>query len=323
MDWIESIPTMNITKQSMNNTKLYRILATKDINASQDEFDLDMKGNIVNTVNVWTDENITLTNNDITHYDMAVLDTIYTIMKHGYTLFTPESVVHIMSGNSRVQITPKRINEVMESISKLQLIRIKVDCTSEFNAYQKKRGMEKADSMVYESYLLPVGKAEARFDVNGKKVIAYRILELPALYRYAEMNGQIAVVPAHLFDTLGVFADTEEAILIKRYVIKRVAQIVKKNKLNNNKISFIWFDKSEKEQRGLFPDLGYVPEKTPAWRKKKARINEVVKGTLDVLVEGMAITGYEEYREDGTKNPASPVIGYMIKFDRKRTSLPT
>ena len=139
-----------------------------------------------------------------------------------------------------------------------------------------------------------------------------------------------------LLETQQEFNDTDEAILIKRYVIKRVAQIVKKNSLNSNKISFLWLDKAEGEQRGLYPELGYkVPEPkdyendadykkaAKKWREKtKPMINRVVKGTLETLKKASAITRYEEYREDGTKNPTSPVVGYKIYFDKKTTNLP-
>ena len=323
MENSERLPVLNFSRQYMNNTKLSRVLTTKQIDITEDEFNLNITDKVVNLVNIWQDDHITLTNTNITPFDMAVMDATYTIMLQGPMLITPEWIVRVMSGNERVQITQKKINAVMESINKLQFVRIKVDCTEEYNAYQLQKGKKPVKFWGYESYLLPVGKVEARFDANGKKVIAYKVLEKPALYRYAEMNKQIVDVPAYLLETREHFSDTDEAVLIKRYVIKRVAQIVKRNSLNNNKVSFLWFDRTENEERGLFPELGYKPDSTPAWRKKKARIIEIVKGTLDTLVEGKAITKYEDYREDGTNNPTSPIIGYKIYYNIKQSSLPT
>lgn len=323
MENSERLPVLNFSRQYMNNTKLSRVLTTKQIDITEDEFNLNITDKVVNLVNIWQDDHITLTNTNITPFDMAVMDATYTIMLQGPMLITPEWIVRVMSGNERVQITQKKINAVMESINKLQFVRIKVDCTEEYNAYQLQKGKKPVKFWGYESYLLPVGKVEARFDANGKKVIAYKVLEKPALYRYAEMNKQIVDVPAYLLETREHFSDTDEAVLIKRYVIKRVAQIVKRNSLSNNKVSFLWFDRTENEERGLFPELGYKPDSTPAWRKKKARIIEIVKGTLDTLVEGKAITKYEDYREDGTNNPTSPIIGYKIYYNIKQSSLPT
>lgn len=323
MEDSERLPALSfVTKQYMNNTKLGRILGTKQIDITEDEFDLNITEKVVNLVNIWSDDNITLTNTNISPFDMAVLDATYTIMQQGPMLITPEWIVRVMSGNnSKSAITQKKVNNVIESITKLQYIRIKIDCTEEYNAYQIRKGNKPVDHWGYESYLLPVGKIEARYDANGKRVVAYKLLEVPALYKYAEMNQQIVDVSADLLETQSEFSDTEEAVLIKRYVIKRVAQIVKPNHLNNNKISFLWYDKKENEERGLFPELGYKPDNTAAWRKKKQRINKIVSGTLKSLKEKKAITDYKEFRENGTTNPNAPIIGYQIFYDRKKTVL--
>ena len=322
----EKLPVLNFKKQYMNNTKLSRVLTTDKtikINDKQlAKIDIKVNERIVNLVNIWTDDNITLSSDNITQYDMAVMDAAYTIMSQGPMVITPEWILKVMSGNPKQRITEKKISEVKESINKLQSIRIKVDCTSEYNEYMKKQKKKPVDNYTYESYLLPLGKVEARYEANGKIVTAYTVLQKPALYQYAEMNHQIVDVPAYLLETQSQFNDTTEAILIKRYVIKRVAQIVKNNKLNSNKISFLWYDKSDGEQRGLLPELGYENYKSEHFRKKvKPKINKIVKGTLQSLKDASAITDFEEYREDGTKNPTSPIAGYKIYFKKELTVL--
>ena len=319
----EVLPTLNFNRQYMNNTKLSRILATRKINMTDESFDLKINERVVNLIDIWSDQNITLSNDNITQYDLAVMDAAYTIMCQGPMLITPEWILRVMSGNLKQKLSEQKIEEVQASIRKLQGVRIKVDCTAEYNAFQLQKGKEPVDCWTYESYLLPLGKIEARYEANGRLVTAYTVLEKPALYRYAEMNHQIVDVPAYLLETQSHFSDTDEAVLIKRYVIKRVAQIVKANKLKGNKISFLWYDKNEKEQRGLFSELGYKPERTSAWRKKKGKINDIVKGTLKTLVDAKAISSFEEYREDGTKNPSSPIAGYKIYYDPKVTVIPT
>ena len=320
----EKLPVLNFNRQYMNNTKLSRILATKQIDISDDSFDLKIKERVVNLVNIATDANITLSNKNITQYDISVMDAAYTIMYQGYGYITPEWLIKVMSGNKNQKITPGKINEVIKSIDKLKVIRIKVDCTSEYNAYRDKKGQAPVDYWGYESYLLPLGEIEARYEANGKLVRAYTVLEKPALYRYAEMNGQIVDVPAFLLETQDKFSDTDEAVLVKRYVIKRVAQIIKSNKLKSNKVSFLWFDRTEKEERGLFPELGYTNVESDNFRRKvKPRIIKIVKGTLEILKEGNAITDFEEYREGDSKNPALPIRGYKIFYNLAETVLPT
>ncbi len=317
---VERLPVLNINRQFMNNSKLSHILTTQNLDVSGDEFDVKISDKVVNEVHISCTSHIASQNTRLTPFDIAVMDAAYTIMLHGPMLFTAEWILHVMSGNIRIQQTNSKIKAVSESINKLQNVYFKVNCTAEYNAYQLKKGEQPVKHLVYESYLMPLDKIEARFDANGKKVDAYKIIEKPALYRYAEMNNQIISVPSYLFKTRALFNDTDEAIVIKRYVIKRVAQILSNNKLQSNKVSLLWHDRSKGEDRGLLPDLGYVPSKTPAWRKKKMHILKIITGTLDVLIDGKAITSYKEYRADGTNNPASPIIGFMIYYDIRSTS---
>lgn len=310
----EKLPVLNFDRQYMNNTKISRILSTKPIPIEDvaSELKIPINDKIINLVDIWRDENITLSTNNITQFDMAVMDAAYTIMCSGYMVITAEWIARVLSGNPNQKITPQKVGAIRRSIDKLRSVHIKIECKDEINARRDTKG--KIDKFVYESYLLPLDKIEARYEANGKEIVAYPVLIKPALYRYAEIVHQIVDVPAELLDTHNEFRDTDEAILIKRYVIKRVAQIVKKNNLNSNKISFLWYDKDIKEERGLFPELGYVPDDTDAWRDKKRKINKIVKLTLQSLKDKEAIVDFEPYREDGTKNPASPIKGYKIFY---------
>lgn len=308
------LPVLTFHRQYMNNTKISRILSTKPIPIEEvvSELKIPINDKIINLVDIWRDENITLSTNNITQFDMAIMDAAYTIMCSGYMVITAEWIARVLSGNPDQKITPQKIGAIRRSIDKLRSVHIKIDCKDEINARRDTRG--KIEKFIYESYLLPLDKIEARYEANGKEIVAYLVLTKPALYRYAEIFNQIIDVPAELLDTHEEFRDTDEAILIKRYVIKRVAQIVSKNKLNSNKISFLWYDKDIDEERGLFPELGYVPNDSKAWRDKKQKINKTVKLTLKSLKDKNAIKDFEEYREDGTKNPASPIMGYKIFY---------
>jgi hypothetical protein len=107
--------------------------------------------------------------------------------------------------------------------------------------------------------------------------------------------------------------------LIKRYVIKRVAQIInEKNGLNSKKISYLWYE-NNKEVRGLYAELGYFPDDNDEiWRKKtKFMINKIVKSTLLSLKVKEVINDFEEYRASGTKNRASPVMGYQVYIGKQ------
>lgn len=314
------LPILNFDRQYMNNTKIARIISTKDITADELEammqVEISVGDNVINLVDLWTDKNITLSNYNITQFDMAVMDAAFTILCAGNNLITVEWIAKVLSGNPKQRITEQKIKHIQKSMDKLACIRIKIDCQDELNNRKDTKG--KIKKFIYESYLLPISKVEAKYEANGKEIIAYHILETPALYKYAELVHQIVDVPEELLETQDYFSDTEEAILIKRYIVKRVAQITSKNHLCSNKISFLWYDNKAAEddkERGLFPELGYKPENYKDWSQKRKQINQIVKGTLDSLVDNDTIQGYKPYRKDGTDNPASPIMGYRLILD--------
>jgi hypothetical protein len=244
---------------------------------------------------------------------MAVMDAVYTIMCAGYDMITDAWVARVMSGNPKLRASDRHLAAIRQSVDKLCSISINIDCTDEFS---HRRDTPKGGVTQFTSYLLDVDKQAARYQVNGKEAVAYHLLTCPALYRYAEAVKQIISVPAELLDTHDRYYDTDEAMLIKRYVVRRVAQIVTKNELRSNKVSFYWYDRSVGAYKGLLQDLGYKPDITKNWRHKKQRINKVVKLTLQSLADKSYITGYETYRADGTTNPASPITGYKIFFNK-------
>ncbi|SHO53403.1 hypothetical protein [Anaerocolumna xylanovorans] len=317
VDDIEKLPVLNFGKQYMNNSKISRIISTKDIPIGEQikEIKILMQDSIINLVNIWADPCITLSQ-QVTQFDMAVMDAAYTIMCSGQMILTAEWIAKVLSGNTKQKVTQQKLVVIRKSIDKLRYIHIKIDCKDEMNTRRDTK--DKIKKYVYESYLLPLDKIEAIYQSNGTEIIAYPVLRKPALYTYAELVQQIINVPAELLDTQKYYSDTDDAILIKRYVIKRVAQILnKKNKMHSNKISYLWYE--NKEAQGLYAELGYIPDDNDdIWRKKtKFMINKIVKSTLLSLKDKKIINDFEEYRTSGTKNPASPVMGYQVYIGKQ------
>ena len=63
------------------------------------------------TVNLFADENLALSNPNITQYDMAVMDAVYTLLVNGAVAFTPEMVVRIMSGNFEQDVNHRKAEQ--------------------------------------------------------------------------------------------------------------------------------------------------------------------------------------------------------------------
>lgn len=315
---VKMLPVLNFNKQYMNNTKIGRSIMNKDFNLEEymkNHITVEVSDNAINLVDIWKDENISLSTYNINLFDMAVMDAAYTIMVSGYEVITPEWIGKVLSGNTDQRITAQRKEKIQKSIDKLRSIHIRINCEKEIKT--RKDTKNKIKKFVYESYLLPLGKAEIKYQANGKEVTAYTVLEKPALYWYAENLHQIVDVPASLLETQEEFHDTDEAILIKRYVIKRVAQILTGSGMYSNKISFLWEDKNG-EKKGLFTELGCIPDDSKAWRDQKQKINRIVKLTLQSLKDRNIILDYEAYREQGSTNPSKPILGYQIQAKKTR-----
>lgn len=292
----------------INNTKLanYLILNDSIINQGQRSVRvLKTKGKPskdITTEFTLTDEGVSLSK-PLTPYDKAVMDSIFTIMKSGYDTFTPAWVVRVMTGNMHMAVTEKKKQECLESIERLRRTFITIDCTKEMSLRDGRRG-DAVQKVKYSSYLLPVSWAEITYN-NGKTDRAYKLLECPALYKYAEQIKQVLSLPIGVVEQCSKVSQSPESVLIARYVITRVECMKHPgNGIVSNRISMQWTDKDTGEAKGLLGYLGLDEESIPAktWETKKARIKAILADCLRALQEMGMIEGFKEYRicHDGT-----------------------
>ena len=309
---IAKLPPLMITRQYLNNTTISRNLSAKQVSVKANKrITLKLTGSNKSDIFATLYATVDVT---ITPFDMAVMDAAYTILCSGYEGITVNWIARVLSGNPAQTMTQQKTEKIESSITKLSSCHIMIDCESEMKSRKDTKG--KTDTFEFQSCLLPLGDCVIR-TINGRNINFYPFTAKPALYSYAETLGQIISIPAELLDTHHEYADTDEAILIKRYVIKRVAQIVSINGLVSNKLSFSWFSRDYERTMGLFTELGYKPDTSSKWRAKRQKINRIVKLTLKSLKNKKYIDDFEEYREDKTKNPASPINGYKIFYTRK------
>ena len=121
------------------------------------------------------------------------------------------------------------------------MVRITIDCTEELIA---RKVLKKGQKAHLKSYLMPLRELEVKLG-NQKIAKGYQLIEEPVLYTYAEKVGQIINVPRSLLETKGELSDTDEVIIIKRQLIKRIeAMKNSKNHIVSRKISYEWYDKN-------------------------------------------------------------------------------
>lgn len=253
------------------------------------------KKNVFVDVDLHKDEHLQLSSPNVTQYDMAVLDAVYTLFVNKQSMFSPEMLLRIMSGNFEQDASPQKIGSITRSINKLRHIDIRIDYTDEARA---RKLIGKNRTAVITSYLLPVDEIESRA-ANGQTIHAYRLLTEPALYVYARNIQQIIDVPTVLLETHDTLSDTDEVIVLKRYLVKRIEGMKNpKNLLFSTKITYEWYDVKTKSNKGMFAELGYdATEYTEsAWRNKKSKLHKFVLKLLTAFQQDGYIKSFTEVR---------------------------
>jgi hypothetical protein len=292
----------------LNNSKVANYIVTQtDLFSSTMQLTTIPKKNIFVTVDLTADQNLILSNPNITQYDLAVMDAVYTLLVNGAAAFTPEMVVRIMSGNFDQDVTPQKSGAVTKSLHKLSLIRITIDCTTELRARKK---IDKDQTAKLTSYLMPLREMDIQSANHQVIMKGYQLIEKPVLYIYAEEVRQIIDIPTKLLEITdpsgsGHLSDTDDVIIIKRALIRRI-ELMKcnKNHMDNTTIRYEWYDPTVGTKKGFFAMLGFDASqyKNPAqWKKKRSSLNRIITTILNDFKREKYITDYEVVKEGKQK----------------------
>ncbi len=301
-------------KEYLNNSKVANYISTQNNLFSNTMQLITMpKKNIFVTVDLTADKNLILSNPNITQYDMAVMDAVYTLLVNGAAAFSPEMVVRVMSGNFDQDVKPQKSGAVTRSLHKLSLIRISIDCTNELRARKK---IEKDQTAKLTSYLMPLREIDIQSANHQTVLKGFQLLEKPVLYTYAEAIKQIIDVPTELLEITdmsgsGHLSDTDDVIVIKRAIIRRIEQMKNgKNHMDNNTIRYERYDPITMTKKGFFAILGFDEsnyKNANQWKKKKSSLNKIITTILEDFTKEKYIAGYEVVKEGKQK-----IIGVKI-----------
>lgn len=296
---IRKTDALHVKKEYLNNTKIANFISTHpDLTKNTLLLKTLAKKNIFVTVDLDADRNVTLTDPDITQYDLAVMDSVYTLYAAGTDTFTPGMVARVMSGNLEQDVTKQKMEAVTAALRKLSRIRITIDCTDELIA----RGeLKEGQTARMTSYLMPVKEAEV-LSANLKTYLrGYHLLEKPVLYEYAEDVRQLISVPTQLLCSDGV-SDTDDIVVMKRALIRRIEAM--KSSRNSMRSDIIAYDREDRDtgvRKGLFATLGYDPASYSNWPKKRSQLHASVLKLLDGFVSSGYITSYEVVKAYGSR----------------------
>lgn len=294
----KTLPITRMDTEYINNCKLIDCLSYVTISADGTRpcrfkvITIPRKDVCISVSVSANDGNFFKENVQITPYDRAVMDSVYSLCVAGFSSFTPEMVVRTMSGSPDMDVTPRKSSSVKSSLEKLSHISVNIDCTDEMVIRKKiKKGM----TFSLEGPLLHI-EASPVTVCNQKTMPGYQLLEEPVLYRYAGEVGQIIRIPTDLLSVAGG-RNTDELTLIKRYLLRRIEGMKNtKNRLRSHKISYEWYDKNTKTTKGLYQDLGYSQNDYSNWRKKRGCIHQAVIRLLTGYISEGYIKSYEVIR---------------------------
>ncbi|MCD8324503.1 MAG: hypothetical protein LUC32_06095 [Clostridiales bacterium] len=114
---------------------------------------------------------------------------------------------------------------------------------------------------------------------NGQTVVAYRVLEVPALYKYAKIVSQVETLDDSVIDM--EINNTPRNIALKFVLLKRIIRIKNPKSVSSNVIRMDW----------IF-DTCQIP--VDCSRTEAKRVKDTVYRILDSLMAKQYIAGYDK-----------------------------
>ena len=225
----------------------------------------------------YDNKNISITGqHEFTAYDRAIHNAVCSLYAAGNDVITPAMVYRTVNGMSENQkASPQAMESIVNSLDKSRFMRLKVDYSEEAKA--RDINIEKAE---FDSYLLPAKKITVK--AGGNEVDAYKIIEMPDLYKYSQQTKQIISIPLNVLDTKKAIRSSEEIITIKEYLIRRI-EMMKHNKSLSNKIIY----------EVIFEEIGIAnPDK-----KKSFALRATIKAIFELWKKKSYIQNYTEYKQ--------------------------
>lgn len=228
---------------------------------------------------------------ELTYFDFVVCDALYTLYHNkrercgGKITVSLGEILRTMSGSPAQTITEAKKRKLRESIDRLSRTEVFVDFRKE-----AERRKLKFSPGVCAGMLAPLSPVrEGRYAFDG----------VMPLFDYAEQINQIMAFPGALLET--DLPDTNEAIMIKHYLIKRLEMLRNpKNSFSQTKISYSWRGSERGKPNGLLAEIGIVRSETRfassgGWRQKVTAVHSIVTHILDGFKARGYIAGYSVF----------------------------
>ena len=201
---------------------------------------------------------------ELTIIDKVVADAIYTLHEQHKDVFSLNQICEILTGGN--WSTPGMREIVQNSIKKMMLTRVRIDCTAEICKRENKPTAGR--KVVYEGYLLPLETVYETF--GNRESVTYRMMKTPPLLEYAKRIRQvIAYDPALL--QIGEKNNTADILAI-RYILL-------------SKIMMLSNGKGRAKSTLTMDELQKLLNMNPKDRRKRMKIADAVETILQAYCE--------------------------------------
>ena len=267
-----------------------------------------------------------------TEYDRNVYNAVVSLYVAGNRVITSDMVWRTMTGKTeQEQPSPALKAAVTKSIDKMRFMRAQIDCSDEFKMRRIELDGKPVNGAGFDDNLLHLSVTWVR--AGNNTIRAYEFPQdsrfAPILYQYSAAVKQVINVPIGLLDvkkldkhgkpTTHSLSYTEQRVIIKGYLLRRIEGMKGKNALKSRNIAFMDYTKDGQTHEGLYTVAGYPELSQPmpegmtdaekTKRKNDARyIREDAAAILGYWTASGYIKGFTEYRD------GRAVAGFEIKL---------
>ena len=250
----------------------------------------------------------------ITEFDRSVYNAVTSLYVYGDQghVYTPAQIFRAMvNADETENPSPQQIAAVEDSVDKMRFTRAYIDCTEELKARRATYNSKQINKGQVDTYLLTAYKVSVQ--AGGHTVTAYEIVRPPILYEYSSAVRQVLTLPASMLEikllgegggtTSRSLPMTEQRIIIRDYLLRRIEGMKGENSLTNTSISLYSYEKNGEKHPGLYARIG----KENGAKIELMRIRADVKKMLDYW---KSVDFIADYRIEQEKN--GKITGYKI-----------
>lgn len=175
-----------------------------------------------------------------THFDNSVMTAICSLWSEQNNVISLQTVYKFMAGFSNsYHPTPNQIQEVKDSLSKLNMIQIKIDLLKEIKDEKLPIAPEEARKLEIQESLLSIRLASCCL-VNGNEASVVQILSKPPLLNLAEMRGEVIRFNKKVYST--PVNKSVTVLALQDFLIYQISGIMHKSPDAAPKIEILYED---------------------------------------------------------------------------------